>query len=194
MPIAPITKHIDEGLARLISRYKNKPRFAAWCASWIRQSQDFEDACWQLLSVLDVDTADLPRLTKLGKIVGQPPHGTLEQFRGYVKVRVLVNRSRATAPNLIKIARILLGNVTYTRWGRGAITIEADNDATGKDPDYVLFLLSLAKGGGVRLDLVYTNTDSDDAFSFAPGTSAIADGRGFADNALMTGGILASIR
>jgi hypothetical protein len=194
MAIEPVTKHIDEGLARLISRYKNKPRFAAWCASWIRQSQDFEDACWELLSVLDVDTADLPRLTKLGKIVGQPPHGTLEQFRGYVKVRVLVNRSKANAPSLIKIARILMGNVTYTRWGRGAITITADEILTAFDGDYVGFLLNLAKGGGVRLQLVWTDGPATDAFEFAPGTSSIADGRGFANAAETVGGKLARIR
>jgi len=193
--ITRITNHVQQGLARLISRYQNKPRFAAWCASHIQQSQSFENACWQLADALDVDTADMARLTLLGKIVGQPPRGSLEQFRSYVKVRILVNKSKAKPQNLIKIATILLGPVTFTAWGRAAITIEADNDVTGKDPDYVVALLRLAKGAGIKLDLTYTATAADDAFSFAPGTASIADGRGFASSTVGTdGGYLASVR
>lgn len=192
--ITPITNHIDQGLARLISRYKNKPRFAAWCASHLRQAQLFEDACWALIAALDVDTADLPRLTMLGKIVGQPARGTLDQFRSYVKVRVLVNRSKATAPNMIKIARILVGDVTFTRWGNAAMRIEAEDGTLSFDPDYVSFLLRLAKGAGVSLDFVFNSYSESDSFSFAAGTAPIADGRGFATAAGTTGGHLARIR
>jgi hypothetical protein len=194
MPITPITNHIDQGLSRLISRFRNRPRFAAWCASHLRQSQLFEDACWELVDALDVDTADLPRLTLLGKIVGQTPRGTLEQFRSYVKVRVLVNRSRATAPVLIKIATILLGPIAFTR-GTASITIVPDEIDASIDTDYVAVLLRLAKGAGVRLELIYTFTPENEAFSFAPGTVSLTDGRGFASTTVGTdGGYLASIR
>lgn len=192
MPIARFTNHIDQGLSRLISRYRNKPRFAAWCASHLRQSQLFEDACWALADALDVDTADLPRLTLLGKIVGQAPRGTLEQFRSYVKVRVLVNRSRSAAPNLIKIATILVGPVTFTSWGYAAMSIDADEGGAFDYP-YVVVLLRLAKGAGVKLDFTWADVPADEAFEFAPGSTHVFDGRGFADAGLTLGGIISRI-
>jgi hypothetical protein len=192
MTVTRITNHIDQGLARLITRFRNRPRFAAWCASHLRQSQLFEDACWTLVDALDVDTADLTRLTLLGKIVGQTPRGTLEQFRSYVKVRVLVNRSRATAPSLIKIATVLMGPVTFTRWG-AAITIEEDAPRPDVDHDYVATLLRRAKGAGVKLDLVYNPAPAATKFRFCAGTVPVSDHRGFATSG-GTGGVFASVR
>jgi hypothetical protein len=191
MPITPITNHIDQGLSRLISRFKNKPRFAAWCASHIRRSQTLEDACWELINALDVDTADLPRLTLLGKIVGQKPLGTLEEFRRYVKVRVLVNRSKAKAHDLIKIATILFGPVELLERPPCSLVLDVDNPVT-IDPDFGVELLRLAKGAGIRLQFVFSD---EDAFELASGTTYVDDpDHGLAPNDLSYGGSLAGLR
>jgi hypothetical protein len=191
MPITPITNHIDQGLARLITRYRGRPRFAAWCASHIRQSQLLEDACWELVKSLDVDTADLPRLTLLGKIVGQTPTGTLEEFRRYVKTRILVNRSRATAPNLIKIATIIFGVVTFRTMPMCSIVIEADNPVT-ISPEYGFELLRRAKGAGIRLQFVFSD---ESAFEFASGTAYVDNpSHGFAPTDLSYGGAFSALR
>lgn len=194
MPITPITDHVEQALAKLISRYQRKPRFAAWCASHVRRVQELEDACWAFVNSLDVDTADLTRLTLLGKIVGQTPLGTLDQFRLYVKARILVNQSDGKAPTLIKIANVLVGDVVYTEPGTAAINVEATEPIGTRDPDVSVSMLRSAKLGGVRLNLVFLDDTAANAFAFAEGNSPIADGRGFADNALSTGGKLARIR
>ena len=49
-----------------------------------------------------------------------------------VKVRVLVNRSRGRAPEILKIARILLGPVLYSEGG-AHMTIEATEAIGGVD-------------------------------------------------------------
>lgn len=192
MPVTPITDHVDQGLGKLIQRFKGKPRFAAWCKSHLKQVQLLEDACWAFLNSLDLDTADLPRLTLLGKIVGQPVVGTLEQFRLYVKVRVLVNRSRGTAPNLIKIARILLGDIKFTAYQPARITIEALAPLAGRDPVYSILLLREAKLAGVALNLIGQSETS--AFLLCAGATPLVDApHGLAPANSSTGGYLAGI-
>ena len=192
MTATPITDHVDQGLGKLIQRFKGKPRFASWCKSHLNQVQLLEDACWAFLDSLDLDTADLPRLTLLGKIVGQPVVGTLEQFRLYVKVRVLVNRSRGTAPNLIKIARILLGDIRFTAYQPARITIEALTPLAGRDPVYSVLLLREAKLAGVALNLI-TQTQTD-AFLLCAGSVPVVDAaHGLARTDLSTGGYLAGV-
>jgi hypothetical protein len=194
MALTPITNHVQQGLAKLIEYYKRKPVFAAWCATHLMQVQTIEDSIATFKSSLDVDTCDLTRLRLFGKIVGQVELGLVEQFRLYVKVRILVNKSDGRSPTLIKIARILLGNIRYTNWGQGSFEIEALDPIGIRNPDVSAELLNDARVGGVRSRLVFSNDALEGSFSFAPGTASIADGRGFSDYANTTGGTLARIR
>jgi hypothetical protein len=192
MPATPITDHVDQGLGKLIQRFKGRPRFASWCASHLKQAQLLEDACWKFLNSIDIDTADMPRLTLLGKIVGQPVVGSLEQFRLYVKVRVLVNRSSGTAPNLIKIARILLGDIYFRTYQPARIVIEAQTALAGRDPVYSVLLLREAKLAGVALNLV-AQTQTDAFMPCAGGTPLVDAAHGLARVDLSTGGYLAGV-
>lgn len=188
----PITDHLGEGLSRLIDRYKNKPRFAAWCASHLRQVQKLEDAAQALKASIDVDTADETRLKLLGKIVGQPQRGTLEQFRLYVKTRIAANRSRGTAPDLIHVAVLLLGAIRYEEGG-AHVNITALEPIGTKDPDTTVEFLRDAKAGGVGLNLVFS-PDLPNAFWFASGSALVPSTRGFASNAGGDGGEFALVR
>jgi hypothetical protein len=188
----PITNHIDQGLQRLIDRYKNKPRFAAWCASHLRQVQKLEDAAQDLLAALDVDTADETRLKLLGKIVGQPQRGTLDQFRLYVKTRIAANRSRGTAPDVLRVAHLLLGSVRYTEGG-AHIEIEALEPIGFRDPDASVEFLRDAKAAGVSLNLVFSEAPSA-GFRFCSGSSVSPTELGFASESGGDGGTFALVR
>ena len=194
MALTPITDHIQQGLAKLIERYKRKPRFAMWCATHLWQVQKIEDSVATFKSSLDVDTCDLTRLRLFGKIVGQTELGTLEQFRLYVKARILVNKSDGRSPTLIKIARVLLGDIRFTNWGGGAFEIEALDPIGIRDPDVSAELLNSARAGGVRFQLLFADDALEDSFAFAPGTASVAGVGGFSDYADTTGGTLARIR
>lgn len=190
---AYIPNHIAQAIAKLVTPFRNKPRFAAWCACVVNQVQYLENAMLKFSQSFDVDTADEARLILLGKIVGQiTPQPTLEQTRKFVKTRILVNRSASTAPDLIKIAQSLLGNVWYSEWGC-AIQIEARDplgDLNGAD---CAELLRSAKEGGVRLDLIAQN--ETDGFLFGgDNASAIPDTvHGLAPADLSRGGYLSGV-
>lgn len=194
MALTPITDHIQQGLGKLVERYKRLPRFAMWCATHLWQVQQIEDSIAEFKGSLNVDTCDLTRLRLLGKLVGQTEVGTLDQFRLYVKTRILVNQSSGHSPTLIKIARILLGNIRFTNWGGGAFEIEALDPIGTRDPNISAELLNAARAGGVRFRLVFSGEADAASFSFATGSVSVADGRGFSDMANTTGGTLARIR
>jgi len=190
--------HILQALGKLLTPFKGKPRFANWCAVPVNQCQELEDQLWALLALLDVDAADLPRLILLGKIVGQTQRGTLEQFRRYVKTRVLVNRSSGTAPQLIKIAGLLMGGpgaappaeVIYTEHQPASITIEAVDAVSELDGATVLEFLQQAKLAGVGLHLVAST--STDGFLFGTAAETGTDTvHGFATSAMTSGGYMA---
>lgn len=156
----PITNHVQQAISKMLTPFRNRPRLAAWCKAPLTEVQTLEDAINVFLASLDVDTADLPRLILLGKIVGQTQRGTLEQFRRFVKVRVLVNRSRGRAPDLIKVARILLsplgdplGEITYVEGGCN-ILIEGVDGVSDLDADATIEFLRLTKMAGVGIRLV----------------------------------------
>lgn len=194
---APIVApgHILQALSKLLTPFRGKPRFASWCAVPIDGLQTIEDQLWALLALLDVDAADLPRLVLLGKIVGQTQRGTLENFRRFVKARILVNRSSGTGPDLIKIARILLGplaglaDVYYTEYQPASITIEAIGAISDLDGAGVLEFLREAKMAGVGMRLVAST--STDGFLFGSVSGAADSTHGFSTEAAIDGGFLA---
>lgn len=110
----------------------------------------------------DVDTCDLPRLTILGKRVGQTPVGGLETFRRLVKARILVNRSDGTGPTLIRIAKLLFSTDVWYTEGDCEIEIEARAGVSSDvDIGILVSMLRLAKMGGVRLRAIAGIEDSD---------------------------------
>lgn len=187
---APITDHVAQGLSKLTSPFKNKPRFAAWFASHLIGWQDLEDHMQVFLASWDVDTCDLPRLTILGKFVGQSPVGTLETFRRLVKARIMVNRSDTSGPTLIKIARVLLGGDVWYTDGGCAISIEARSPLPlDVDGAVLASFLRLAKMGGVQLTLVAQNETV--GFLFGDDNAAnVTTVHGMSDDTGTTGGKL----
>jgi len=171
--ITPVTDHVEQGLGKLISRYKRRRRFAAWVASSIRQFQEIEDAAWTVINSRDVDTCDAPRLELLGKVVGQKRRGeSLERFRLYVKARIAVNKSSGRIADVLRAARLLLG-------GAGSVTIRFGSpmffridkveplDPVTTDPVVVAELIREATSAGVGSALVYSLSPAATRFTFS---------------------------
>jgi hypothetical protein len=115
--LAPID-HIQEGISRLISQYRSKPRLAAWIMVYLDQLQHIEDALHATVSAWDIDTATGWRLTVLGTLVGQQPFGDNDDvFRTYIKARIRANRSTGRLRELLEIADILIPGYKYRQLG-----------------------------------------------------------------------------
>jgi hypothetical protein len=166
--MTPITNHIEQALSKLVSRYKNKPKFYAWIASAVRQIQKLEDATWIQINNRDVDTCDEPRLRLLAKIVGQDFLGaTLDEFRLYVKVRILVNRSRGMLPDLLRISKLLFGPTSFEEPGNAHLILTAETPVTGPvNPNIAAAFLRDAKAAGVGLSVIYSTIPNDRDFTW----------------------------
>jgi hypothetical protein len=188
--MTPIENHIDQALAKTIARFKNKPRFAAWCAAHLRRWQELESVFWDIIDSRDVDTCDETRLVLLGKIVGQARIGTLEQFRIYVKARISVNRSRGRVADVVKVARLLLGGVSYSEPSAHFIRISHPDalDLSVHDPNTIATLLRETKSAGVGLHLIYSGQAPANRMRFSYTSTASNPNQSFSYLAGGTGG------
>lgn len=105
------TTYVVDGLNRLLSIFKGKPRITAWLTSYLEEFQAAEDAMWDVFSkrLLQDGAATGDLLAKLGKLVGQSSQGLPDaQFLTFITARIKANRSRGWRQNLIDIATLLV--------------------------------------------------------------------------------------
>lgn len=106
--LALIPDYCADGLALLIGQYKDKPRIAAWLCSFLRRAQNLEQAIVDVYTKgFDLDTAKGVQLDLIGRLVREARAARSDdEYRRSLRVRVLVNRSQGTIPELIAIARL----------------------------------------------------------------------------------------
>jgi len=56
-----ITDHVDQGLSRLISQYKGKPKLEGTLAAFLKPFQDLEDTFFDLRDMRSVNIAAIPQ-------------------------------------------------------------------------------------------------------------------------------------
>lgn len=122
--------------------------------------QRFENAAIQVLLGYNPDTAVGVQLDVLGKIVGQPRLGLADNvYRRYIKARIATNRSSGKREELIKIARLVLGDdvgqiiIRGRGWDPGASFIleVQDRVTTDDEGEALLYFLGDAVVAGVRV-------------------------------------------
>lgn len=179
--------YVREGLGRFLEQYKGKPRINALAQVYLEEIQELEDAIWSVFVGRWLANAEGVQLDTLGKIVGQLRNGQSDAvYKIYIGVKIKVNRSNGTAPNLLEIAHLILDPLRF------AYTEEANATTVFKvsdplpDRSVLLDLLTKAKAGGVRV-LVESNLGgSSTAFRFsATSSSHPGSAHGFNAGALM---------
>ena len=177
-----ISNHLAQALDKLIQRYKGKPKFAALLGTYIKQVQELEDATNAVMGAYDVDTADATRLEILGRRVGQVAKGAaLEQFRAYIKARILANRSDGSPESLKGVARAALGQGTRLIEG-AAWQWLTPRSATSVDSDVVTELLRDSHAAGTTFFYEFYTPPVASEQQFKWNTTAagiVADNRGF---------------
>lgn len=196
MTMIPISDHFERAYAHLIEQYKEKPRFAALLASYVRQIQDLEDAAWDVQMSRFLDNADLTRLKVLGRIVGQVYRGeVVETYRLFVRARILINRSGGHSGEIIAVAQLILAGVslTYEEYYPASIVLVANTNLGSIDVRYIVELLRETKAAGVGFQFIFQTFD--DAFTFSATTSQVLDStHGFSNTiAPTTGGQLVNV-
>lgn len=160
-----VVDHTAAALARLPEYLKDKPKLAALLAAFTAQADDLETAFQELLLNRAIDTSEGAQLDEIGVIVGQERSGLGDDdYRRYLRARVAANKSRGTAEDILKIARLLVNDeaATYelTNWGVAAFDIRVATVETTDDvATVILAFLQAAVAGGVRVIVHYSLTD-----------------------------------
>ncbi len=95
--------HAAEAIAHLINFFR-KPRNSALVSALCEPIQNLEDVLWATYNAFDLDTAIGDQLDKLGRLVGELRNDRSDtQYRTAIRVRILVNSSMGTLPELIAI-------------------------------------------------------------------------------------------
>jgi hypothetical protein len=200
--IEQITDHVAQGLSHLIEQYKGKPRIEAFLTSFLEQTQELEDAIFQLIdSNLSNATGDM--LRKFGKIVGQTNPGLNDNnYRVLIRARIAVNRSNGYPDELINILKLVAlstgetpANITF-REGHQGYVLYLTSDVGDIDPDIIWGLLDEADAAGVPGRLVYGHSPTAELFRWSSSRGTVTyDGQGFSSsNTAGQGGKLSSAR
>lgn len=100
--------HIEEGLALLISQFKEKDNIEALLTAFLTQIQELEDVASSLITDRTISSAVGEQLNILGRIVGQPREGRDDDtYRLWIQARILINRSSGTAEEIYTVLKLL---------------------------------------------------------------------------------------
>jgi hypothetical protein len=163
--IAQNTDH-ESATARLIEHF-TKPNLVALLASYLEQVQDLENAAFEVLLERIIDNAVGVQLDVLGTIVGQPrTDPDDERYRSLIRGKIAANKSRATPPDVLAIARALLlpGGETFAirEEPPAQMRIRVIDPLVSLDADLLFLMLNKSRAAGVRLMLDYNSALAGD--------------------------------
>lgn len=160
--------------------------------------QEAQNAIQQLKLLRAIATATGWQLDVLGKIVGQKRNGLGDDdYRRFIRAKILVNRSSGTIDQLIKIARLIVddGAATFRviNWGTACVTMSVRGISMSYALASVLVaMLRKAVAAGVRLIVEFHS--STPRFKFKTFSGSPGTGDGFASVSLgISGGKLGSV-
>lgn len=195
--------HVSTGLARLIWQYRgDQPRIQAFLESLLDEVQSIEDAAYQVLTGIWPRTAIGDQLDVLGKIVGQKRYGLVDEaYRVFILGRIYVNVSDGKLPQYLYLISDILNYQPvqayeakwHQQWPSAALRIAV---AGVTYPDPMVDLLFDLKGGGIYLEVVYSERAEGTIFqtSSLVGTDEVSTTEGTTNLAGATGGYLSSMR
>lgn len=187
--------HVTTGLALFYRQFANTPHIQAIAAAWLRQLQAVEDETWRIIS-LTIDTAEDEALDQYGAIL-LFSRGTLSTpaYRAVLKAIVAARKSSSTPEDIIAVAALALSSTGFS-YDEGFMSIEIEPHAPiGYEAAALLYVLKLAKSGGVRIETFDPPRAESDLFTFSssPYLEDADASRGFSDETESSGGYLTGV-
>ena len=145
-------------------------------AALVAGLQDIEDAMLAILAQRLIDNAIGAQLDLIGRVVGQKRLGLSDaDYRRYLRARISVNRSSGTMPEIIAIARLVLGDlegsiVIRTVYNATFILEVQDRPTTDAEASALVALVSAAaKAAGVRCYVAWSAVPLSQTFRLDSG-------------------------
>lgn len=122
----------------------------------VTPAQDIENAYQQLLTLRGINTAVGVQLDQVGSLVGQARLGLDDDdYRRYIRARIVVNRSNGKYEQLIQICRLVINDpaatVSVQRAGTATVVATIDGPLSIDIAEILAALLEQAKAAGVRI-------------------------------------------
>lgn len=155
--------HVAEALADRLFQDKDLPRAEAWATVVGERWQGVEDFAWQVATERDLDNAIGVQLDGLGDILDEPRGGLSDdQYRLFLRAKVLVLKSRGRIEQLIQILEVLgYTDLTITEQPPAHIQVNVCEVVYAHETDRIL---RLAKAAGVGLLFAYSEYESEYMF------------------------------
>lgn len=199
MTIPLNTDHVTEALALLLEQYKQSPLFKAQLTSYITQVQELEVAAFDIREKRLLASAVKAQLDDLGVVVRQERVSADDEvYRAFIQARIAINRSNGRTEEIINILRLvsLATDVYHVRdTGHASIVVETFTPQTSAFADLILALVLDAKGGGIKVQVIWSSAEEDDKFQFSSqiGTLETSSTQGYANAAQTTGGKMVGV-
>ena len=199
-----ITTHAADGIARLLSQYKDRPILSALLNVLCVQAQQFEDAAFPVAAgrLLVGGNAIGKQLDKIGELVGLERQGLSDaQYRILLIGTIAQNNSRADNETLLNIVETVFSAASSSiispfspghshRLAPAVVGVEVGSPTIDASL-YTLVIGILQKSIASNVNLSWVSTfDADNAFALAGPQS----GMGLGDNQVPdSGGTLATL-
>lgn len=167
MALIQYEQHLAEAIISLAPPWWGKPRIAALLASYIDRLQEVEDAIWEIITIRELPTADLPRLKILGAIIGQPRLlFTTEMYRKVLQARALANVSQGRASDIISVLEVLVGPGEYilTEAGNATLLLTVLIAVDAEQLAALVQVLPDVRAAGVGFQVLFSETPEDTFF------------------------------
>ena len=106
-PGDPSADHVTQAAGRVVD-VLSKPALQAVLGSYTAELQEVEALFWAILRARFPDYAEGVQLDVLGRVVGEERNGRSDtRYRARIKIRILINLSYGSAPEIIKILRTM---------------------------------------------------------------------------------------
>lgn len=139
-----------------------KPNLNAVLRSYLKRVEDLETAAWSLFTGRFLDTCHGAALERWGRLVGELPGGEPEgQYRVRIRIRILVNRSEGSIPDLTRIGNMMFGHPEFIVWAnRKSLDIHVFKPVTtGVTRTQIVRWFGLGKVAGESLRVWRSSTD-----------------------------------
>jgi hypothetical protein len=192
--IEPVTTHVKQGLARLLSKEKDSVNLRALLTSYLNRVQELEDTAWLVINSRTLD-GEGAQLDLIGSFLVEP-RGELDDddYKIALRAKLRIMRSSGRPLDLQEVAALSLPegfSHNYSEAYPKTAIVEV-----GGEVDFAVDVLwrnlLATKAGGTRLFLTWETTAN--AYRFAPADVEIDDllgGDGDDDEDASPGGSLA---
>jgi hypothetical protein len=103
----PSANHTTQAAGRVVD-VLSKPKLLALLNSYTEELQEVEALFWTILRARFPDYAEGVQLDVLGRVVGEERNGRSDlRYRARIKIRILINLSYGSAPEVIRILRTM---------------------------------------------------------------------------------------